>query len=42
ERWLTHIKSTLFRPVLLIDEGQEMVAACLNELRLLTSANFDS
>ena len=42
ERWLTHIKSTLFRPVLLIDEAQEMVAACLNELRLLTSANFDS
>ena len=42
ERWLAHIKSTLFRPVLLIDEAQEMVAACLNELRLLTSANFDS
>lgn len=42
ERWLTHIKSTLLRPVLLIDEAQEMVAACLNELRLLTSANFDS
>ena len=31
ERWLTHIKSTLFRPVLLIEEAQEMVAACLNE-----------
>jgi general secretion pathway protein A len=42
ERWLTHIKSTLFRPVLLIDEAQEMVAACFNELRLLASVNFDS
>jgi general secretion pathway protein A len=42
ERWLSHIKTTLMRPVLLIDEAQEMVAACLNELRLLTSANFDS
>jgi len=42
ERWLTHLKSTLFRPALLIDEAQEMWAACLNELRLLTSANLDS
>jgi general secretion pathway protein A len=42
ERWLTHIKTTLMRPALLIDEAQEMVAACLNELRLLSSANFDS
>ena len=33
ERWLSRIKSRLFRPVLLIDEAQEMVAACLNELR---------
>ncbi len=41
-RWRTHIKSTLFRPVLLIDEAQEMTADCLTELRLLTSANFDS
>jgi len=41
-RWRDHIKSTLFRPVLLIDEAQEMEAVTLNELRLLGSAHFDS
>lgn len=42
QRWQSHIQSTLFRPVLLIDEAQEMVTNCLNEIRLLSSANFDS
>jgi len=42
ERWRHHIKSTLFRPILLIDEAQEMIAPCLNEVRLLSSTNFDS
>lgn len=42
ERWRAHIASTLFRPVLLIDEAQEMTNPCLNELRLLGSAHFDS
>jgi type II secretory pathway predicted ATPase ExeA len=42
QRWRSHIKTTLFRPVLLIDEAQEMVANCLNEIRLLGSAHFDS
>ncbi len=42
ERWKTHTKTTLFRPVLLIDEAQEMLTGCLNELRLLSSAKFDS
>ncbi len=41
-RWRDHIKSTLFRPVLLVDESQEMPTACLNELRMLGSAHFDS
>lgn len=41
-RWREHIKSSLFRPVLLIDEAQEMGSDCLNELRLLGSAHFDS
>lgn len=41
-RWIKHAKSTLFKPVLLIDEAQEMVTNCLSELRLLGSANFDS
>lgn len=42
KRWKEHIKSTLFRPVLLIDEAQEMMTCSLNELRLLGSAKFDS
>jgi len=42
KRWKEHIKSTLFRPVLLIDEAQEMMTCSLNELRMLGSAKFDS
>jgi len=42
ERWLAHLEATLLRPVLLIDEAQEMHPAVLNELRLLTSLHFDS
>lgn len=42
EKWKTHIQSTLLHPVLLIDEAQEMPTCVLNELRLLTSAQFDS
>ncbi len=42
ERWNDHIKRTLFRPVLLIDEAQEMASVSMNELRLLGSAHFDS
>jgi type II secretory pathway predicted ATPase ExeA len=42
ERWKSHIKSTLFRPVLLVDEAQEMLTPCLNEIRLLGSDEFDS
>jgi len=42
DRWRTQIAASLFRPVLLIDEAQEMSAAVLNELRILSSANFDS
>lgn len=42
ERWKDHIKNTLLRPVLLIDEAQEMLIPCLNEIRLLGSDRFDS
>jgi type II secretory pathway predicted ATPase ExeA len=42
ERWLAHLEATLLRPVVLIDEAQEMHPAVLNELRLLTSMHFDS
>ena len=41
-RWSTHCASTLLRPVLLIDEAQEVSSECLTELRLLQSASFDS
>ena len=42
ERWFAHLESTRLRPVLLIDEAQEMNTASLSELRLLASARFDS
>jgi type II secretory pathway predicted ATPase ExeA len=42
ERWLAHLEGTLLRPVLLIDEAQEMHPAVLNELRLMASMQFDS
>ncbi len=42
ERWKHHIQSTLFRPVLLIDEAQEALPFVLNELRHLASIDFDS
>src|SRR5262252_5202400 len=32
EKWQAHIDSTLIRPVLVIDEAQEMHASVLNEL----------
>ena len=41
-RWITHCQSTLLRPVLLIDEAQQVSAECLTELRLLQSHHFDS
>ena len=40
--WQAYIESTLSRPVLLIDEAQEMSTAELSELRLLSSMHFDS
>jgi type II secretory pathway predicted ATPase ExeA len=42
ERWLQHIDTALVRPVLLVDEAQEMHATVLSELRLLASAELDS
>lgn len=42
ERWLAHLDGTLLRPVLLIDEAQEMPPTVLSELRLLSSMQFDS
>jgi general secretion pathway protein A len=42
DKWLTHIEASLYRPVLLIDEAQEMKSAVFSELRLLSSADLDS
>ena len=40
--WLAHIEQSLYRPVLLIDEAQEMPPETLTELKLLSSACLDS
>jgi type II secretory pathway predicted ATPase ExeA len=42
QRWQAHIDSALSRPVLIIDEAQEMRPQVLSELRLLSSARLDS
>lgn len=42
ERWLSHMQSSRCRAVLLVDEAQEMTSQVLSELRLLSSASFDS
>jgi type II secretory pathway predicted ATPase ExeA len=42
EKWLAHIEAAAYRPVLLIDEAQEMNSLVLSELRLLASADLDS
>jgi general secretion pathway protein A len=41
-RWLDHLGSCSRRCVILADEAQEMMPLILNELRLLSSACFDS
>ena len=42
ERWQKHIDAALLRPVLVIDEAQEMIPSVLNELRLLAAIDLDS
>jgi type II secretory pathway predicted ATPase ExeA len=42
DKWQAHIEATLTRPVLFIDEAQEMTPEVLAELRVLVSAHFDS
>jgi general secretion pathway protein A len=42
ERWKTHVASSRIRPVLLVDEAQEMTPEVLGELRILSSADFDA
>jgi general secretion pathway protein A len=42
ERWKTHLASCRARPVLVVDEAQEMSPDVLGELRILSSADFDA
>lgn len=42
ERWRAHLTSSRIKPVLLVDEAQEMSVEVLNELRILSSADFDA
>ena len=42
EKWLVHVEATRYRPVLLVDEAQEMSHPVLAELRILASTDFDS
>jgi type II secretory pathway predicted ATPase ExeA len=42
EKWLAHIEASSYRPVLIIDEAQEVNSLVLSELRLLASADLDS
>ena len=42
ERWKAHAEASLLKPVLLIDEAQDMLASVLSELRILSSGKFDA
>lgn len=42
ERWKAHTEASLLRPVLLVDEGQEMTSQVLSELRILAAGQLDT
>lgn len=42
QQWIAHIEKSLIRPVILIDEAQEMSASVLSEIRILSSLKLDS
>ena len=42
QKWQDHIENNCIKPVLLIDEAQEMQTSVMNELRLLNSHRYDS
>jgi general secretion pathway protein A len=42
EKWKAHLETCLARPVLIVDEAQEAPVEVLNELRIMSSTNFDS
>lgn len=41
-KWQNHIENNCIKPVILIDEAQEMQTNVMNELRLLNSHRYDS
>ena len=42
DKWKAHLEASLTRPVLIFDEAQEALVDVLNEIRILSSSNFDS
>ena len=42
QQWLSHLDDTRLRPLLIVDEAQEMPTQVMTEMRLLTSTQFDS
>ena len=42
ERWKAHLAATRVKPVLLVDEAQQMHPSVLSELRILATADFDA
>jgi general secretion pathway protein A len=42
QRWLTQAESSLVKPILLIDEAQEIFSPVLSELRILASGTFET
>jgi general secretion pathway protein A len=42
DTWLAHVEATRCRPVLLVDEAQEVPPGVLAELRILAATDFDS
>lgn len=42
DKWLEHVEQSRTRPVLIVDEAQEMKVSVLCELRILSSMNLDA
>jgi len=42
EKWITHVEATLIRPVILVDEAQELADQVIVELKTMMSDCFDS
>lgn len=42
QRWKQHAETSLVRPIVIVDEAQDMLPTTLSELRMLSSSEFDS